>query len=111
MILEVCPIDLWERREMAWIRTAREMGGILLNRAPGGNEPFCSAAQRAINGRNNTAIMLAKRQATPEAAYAFRVKRLLGQARQRGELTEPMRVKMRYCAERLPHLFGDWASL
>jgi hypothetical protein len=106
-ILEVCPIELWEVREMAWIRTAREMGGFLLNQAKGGNEPHCSYEVRAANARK----AVASRTDTPEKAEAYQIKKFLGQSLAAGVVTEETRVLMRRAARDAPHLFGCWATL
>lgn len=97
----------WALSEKRLISSYRESGANLLNVAHGGNEPFCSAEQRASNGRN-----LAKKiHNDPKLKRIWEIKRVLGAALRNGHLSEKTRLSMRDAAKKNPKLFGRWANI
>lgn len=108
-VLERC--EDWIEAERRLIKEARDNGTKLLNVAPGGNEPYCSAEIRAANGRRNAEIMVRRRTETPFKAEAYRLKKYFGTALAKGEVPERIKEKLRYCARKRPELFGCFAGI
>lgn len=107
-VLEICEPALWKIRERAWIRGAREMGGVLLNVADGGDEPACPSHVRAANARK----AINSRASTPRKAYIYKLKKTIGQNIAAGfHSSEESKARLRLAAQLAPHLFGEWASL
>jgi hypothetical protein len=100
-VLETTGAD-WQSVERRLIAKHLEAGADLLNLAPGGNEPSCSTAVRAENGR---------KVAASRDKVIWRIKRDLGDFLKRGYLSEHTKEKMRQAARAKPAMFGDWAGI
>ena len=105
-VLEVVTAETWEAREREWISIYR-LTDDLLNKAPGGNAPFCPPDVRARNG----AATAKTRCSTPFKARVYELKRNLMQAARRGALSDGVRVKLRRAARLRPELFACFAGL
>jgi hypothetical protein len=83
-VLEVC--EDWAAVEQRLIAEHRANGAKLLNVAKGGDEPHCPRHIRAQNGRTNAASRNKR---------LWRLKLMLGNALERGYVTEATKAKMR----------------
>lgn len=97
----------WREAEMRLIAVTRARGVRLLNVAEGGDQPYCAPEVRAANGRKVAAL----RKNDPLAKRIWEIKRTLGAAYRKGELSEHAVNCMRVAAVRNPHIFGHWANL
>lgn len=102
-IIQTCGPDDWTTVERSVIAESRAAGIALLNLAPGGNEPFCPTEVRAANGRRNARA----RVSTPRKARFYALKRTLGQALKRGEVSEATKAKLRAGIVKHPELLGS----
>lgn len=99
--------DDWQSLEKLLIEQYRGDGARLLNLAEGGDQPYCSDETRVKNGR-----ALASRIASDPMTARLRAnKQMLSAALRLGQLSERVKAKMRYCANRRPDLFGEWAAI
>jgi hypothetical protein len=96
----------WQAAEKLVITQYRE-NGRLLNLADGGDEPKCSKATRAANGRANSA----KVHSDPVRRHIWEIKKNLGLALRQGYLSEEVKAKMRLAANLRPDMFGKWANI
>lgn len=106
-VMAVCAASEWmfeERRHIAW---ARALGPALLNLADGGDQPLCSKAVRAQNGRK----VAAARQSTPERRELWALKRNIGENLRKGIMPEGAKAKLRAAAALAPELFGEYALI
>jgi hypothetical protein len=103
----LCQTWDWPATERAIIAQERESGIRLLNVAAGGNEPHCSTAVRAENGRNNARAV----HSDPLRRRVWQLRQQLGVALKKGHLNEQTKEKMRIAARKRPDLFGAWASI
>jgi hypothetical protein len=106
VILAKSELGDWESLEKKFIAEYRQRGTIL-NVADGGNEPFCSKAVRAANGRANAL----KIHTNPHAKRFWKLKHALGFALRGGYVRESTKEKMRDAAKRHPSTLGDWAAI
>ncbi len=106
-VLERCAAKDWQQREREAIANAKAAGLKILNLADGGDQPFCSAAVRAENGRTNAIT----RTGTPHKKRVYQIKHKLGILLRDGFVGESARAKMRQAALKRPDLFGEWAAL
>lgn len=97
----------WREAERRLIAEARARGDDLLNIADGGDEPHCSVAQRAENGRANAA----KLHANPRARRVWELKKAIGTGLKRGYVSDQAKATLRLAAARATHLFGAWANI
>jgi hypothetical protein len=104
-VLENVDDSDWQAAEKRLILEHR--GPKLLNLAEGGNEPFCSRDIRATNGRNNARAI----HADPFRRRVWEMKLFMSQALKRGDCSEAVKEKLRYCARKRPELFGCWANV
>ena len=102
-VLEITDQASWKVAERRLIAEHRAAGD-LLNLSKGGNEPFCPANTRAINGHKASLA----RVSTPEKARIYKLKRDIGDALKRGHVSEATKEKLRYAARKRPELFGHW---
>lgn len=105
IVLEFCDSDNWQATEKRIIAEYRKRYR-LLNLAEGGDEPFCSKEQRAINGRN----AVIKRTRTPEMARLFKLKCLIGRGLKEGHTSEAAKEKLRAAAVKHPDILGCFAN-
>lgn len=101
-VLETCSEANWKERERFHIADGRARGLRLLNLADGGDQPFCPPEVRAANGRKNAAS---------RDKRIWALKRFMGSALRKGELSEKNKAKLRYAAHKRPELFGEWANI
>lgn len=97
----------WRASEVAMIAQFRCDGVRLLNLANGGDEPYCSTEQRALNGRKNAAAV----HGDAARRRIWELKRALGDALRRGHLDDATKSKLRLAATKNPRLFGAWAAI
>lgn len=90
----------WDEAEREEIARARAAGIQLLNVAPGGVEVYCPPEQRKELGRKN-----AIRRETGKNARLNRLKRDLGAAYERGQVTWKTEKAMGELARRMPKTF------
>lgn len=108
-IIEVCNEGNWREREKYHIANNDN----LLNVAAGGEEPYCSKEQRAVNGRNNARVI----HDNPDNKRIWAVKRNMGQAltflKKNGKTETYNRVvdKLKLAAMKSPSLFGAYSQL
>lgn len=107
VVVAVCEPGSWAEVERERISDARRAGLRLLNVADGGNEPSCSTAVRAANGRKNARAI----HDDPNRRRLWELKRNLGQHLRDGTVTNRTRAKLRQAALDAPELFGEWANL
>ncbi|MBO9624156.1 MAG: GIY-YIG nuclease family protein [Sphingomonas sp.] len=105
-LLEADCVD-WREAERRHISEARARGERLLNIADGGDQPHCPAEIRARNGAANAAAI----HGDPLKKRIWNAKRALAQGLRQGMVMNSTRAKMREAAHRLPHLFGEWATI
>jgi hypothetical protein len=106
-VIAACTSTDWEETEIRLIAEAKAIGITLLNVARGGNEPFCSKATRAANGKRNAIA----RTEDPRMAEIYRIKQKLGVALKRGYVREDTKAKLRAAAIECPELFSCWANV
>ena len=105
LVLEEVSGD-WKDAERRLIAEYREKSR-LLNVADGGDEPYCSKEVRANNGRK-TASMI---HSDARRRRIWEIKRALGLALVRGEVSEKTKALMRNAASKHPSLLGGWATI
>lgn len=101
-LLEQVEDSSWQSAEMRLIAQHREGNPDLLNLAPGGDQPYCSPAVRAENGR---------KVAASRNQRVWRLKLAMGHALLQGYVSGGTKQKLRLAAAKRPDLFGQWASL
>lgn len=109
-VIEVIPDSEWKAAEKRII--AQHSSENLLNLAPGGDQPSCSAEQRSAAGYKLNAT-LAK---NPQMAAVWRAKRdmarLYSHFRKKPDVhAYTLRLFMKCYAAEKPHWYADWASL
>jgi hypothetical protein len=97
----------WRDLESQVISQYRAWGYRLLNVANGGDEPYCSVEQRAINGRANSKSL----HSDPVRKRIWALKQKMGKLLRDGHVSEEVKAKLRYCANLRPDLFGAWRNI
>lgn len=87
-------VNDWQSAERRLIAEHRARGVVLLNLAPGGNEPFCPTAVRAASGRLNAA---------GRDKRMWKMMLILGRGLQLGNVGQETIAKMRI----RPDVFGS----
>lgn len=105
-IIEVIegPTEDWAEAERKTIIRLREQGCDLLNLAKGGNEPHCPLEVRQANGRKVAQL----RVSTPLKKRVYELRRDMGRALRRGEVSEESKKKLGIASRKRPDLFPDW---
>jgi len=110
-VLVICDSDTWREHEKMQIK--KNSHNKLLNVAAGGDMPFCSKEQRAING----ASVARSIHDNPDNRHLWNIKRSMGESlcylKKNGLTGSYNRViaKLSIAAEKNPKLFGQYASL
>jgi hypothetical protein len=105
--------DNWKEEEINQIKLHIESGCRLLNLAKGGDEPFCSKEQRAINGRDNAKAI----HSDDKKKRVWYLKKQMGASlkwmkeNNRKETYNRVILKLKEAAKKNPKLFGCYASL
>ena len=111
-VIEMCSKSCWQESEVRAIAKHRAEGS-LLNVAKGGDEPFCSKEQRAVNGRNNAR----KVHDDPRRKEIWRLKQALGfdliffKKNGMAEIHNRIVAKLKIAGNKCPSLFGDYLLL
>lgn len=104
-VLEVA--EDWIEAERRLIAVSRAQGCRLLNVAAGGDEPYCSLAVRAENGRKIAEAI----HFDPFRRRAWELNKAIGSALQKDQVSNATRAKLRAAALKSPKLFGRFAAL
>lgn len=111
-VMETCLPEDWPEAERRLI-AHHHKGGRLLNLAEGGNEPFCSKEQRAINGRNTARSI----HDDPRKKRIWEIKKGIGDnlawAKKEGRVEHHNRIviKLRAIALKYPAIWGCFSAL
>lgn len=108
-VVAMCRHEHWQEVEKAVIAQGRADGYPLLNLAEGGDDIYCSPEVRKELGHRLNARI--KKEVSPQMQRFYELKRLLGIAISKGQVSEKTRARMREGAARHPGLLGDWANV
>jgi hypothetical protein len=97
----------WRKSERELIAVLRARGEALLNVAEGGDQPYCSPEQRAINGRKLAAAI----HSDPVRRRVWEIKRAVSSALREGYISNASRAKLRTAALKRPDLFAAFATI
>jgi len=113
LIISEANNENWKEEEINQIKLHFESGCKLLNLAKGGDEPFCSKEQRAINGRKNAMAI----HSDEKKKRIWYLKKQMGESlkwmkkNNQKEAYNKIILKLKEAARKSPKLFGNYASL
>lgn len=113
-VVAICTTDNWREVEKETILKFKDEGARLLNVAEGGDEPFCSAGQRALNGAK---VANAIHHGDSLAKKLWEVKRNMGSSLKwlldNGRIDAYNRVveKLKKASQLNPALFSEYRNL
>jgi len=115
-IIETCPPADWPARERHWIETYRQReDGLMLNRAEGGDEPYCPPEVRAANAAGLNARLRADPKLQRLRLLKAKMMMYLRECRE-SAAAEPERLerhleRLRRLGRARPHVCGEWANI